>query len=83
MSDRPFTSGGYPPTVGAMQPSLPVCGRVASPGDQRRLLPYRGGGEVHIEFGAYTALAVAPSVSATGLTLHFEHEQTFDRGSAP
>ena len=52
-------------------------------GDQRHLLPYRGGGEVRIEFGAYTALAAASSVSDTGLALLFEHEQTFDSGLRP
>jgi hypothetical protein len=65
-------------------PPPPVIDRgvffVGFPGDQRRLLPYRGGGEVRIEFGAYTALAAASSVSATGLSLLFEHEQTFDSG---
>ncbi len=56
---------------------------VGFPGDQRVLMPYRGGGEVRVEFGAYTALAVASSVSATGLSLLFDHEQTFDAGLRP
>lgn len=52
---------------------------VGFPGDQRRLLSYTRG-KVHVEFGAYTALAAASSVSATGISLLFEHEQTFDSG---
>lgn len=56
---------------------------IGFPGDQRRLLTYRGGGEVRIEFGGYSALASASSVSAMGLSLLFEHEQTFDVGLRP
>lgn len=56
---------------------------VGFPGDLRRLFPYRGGGEVRVEHGAYTALATATSVSATGLSLLFEHEQSFDAELRP
>lgn len=38
---------------------------------------------MRVEFGAYTALAAASSVSETGMSLLFEHEQTFDSGLRP
>jgi hypothetical protein len=49
-------------------------------GQQRTLLPYHGNSVVEVEFGAYTALAVASSVSTTSITMHFEHEPDFDVG---
>lgn len=51
-------------------------------GDGRRV-EWKGGGRVDVDFDAYTALAVASSVSVTGLSLLFEHEQTFDSGLRP
>ncbi|WP_170302858.1 trypsin-like peptidase domain-containing protein [Reyranella soli] len=56
---------------------------VGFPGGEGRKVEWKGGGRVDIEFEAYTALAVASSVSATGLSLLFEHEQSFDAGLRP
>ena len=45
---------------------------VGFPGDGREIRPYRGGGKVEIDWDAYTALAIANSVSETGITLVFQ-----------
>jgi hypothetical protein len=56
---------------------------VGFPGGDGRRVEWKGGGRVDVDFDAYTALAVASSVSVTGLSLLFEHEQTFDSGLRP
>jgi hypothetical protein len=42
--------------------------------------PYRGNSLVEIDWLGYTALAVANGVSATDITLIFDHEHDFDIG---
>jgi hypothetical protein len=42
---------------------------VGFPGDGRQMRPYRGGNLVEIDWTGYTALAIATSVSATGITV--------------
>jgi hypothetical protein len=65
-------------------PNPPVVDRgiffVGFPGEQRQLAPYRGNSVVEVEFGAYTALASASSVSSTGISILFQHDRTFDVG---
>ena len=51
---------------------------VGFPGDGREIRPYRGGGKVEIDWDAYTALAIANSVSETGITLVFHHDPELD-----
>ena len=51
---------------------------VGFPGDGREVRPYRGGGKVEIDWDAYTALAIADSVSETGITLVFDHDPELD-----
>jgi hypothetical protein len=51
---------------------------VGFPGDGRKMRPYRGGGKVEIDWDAYTALAIADSVSETGITLVFDHDPELD-----
>lgn len=51
---------------------------VGFPGDGRKLMPYRGGSLVEVEWTGYTALAVANGVSDTDVTLVFEHDPEFD-----
>ena len=53
---------------------------IGFPGDGRHMRPYRGGGLVEIEWSGYTALAIATSVSATGITLLLEHDPECDVG---
>ncbi len=54
---------------------------VGFPGDGRQMRPYRGGGLVEIDWTGYTALAIATSVSAAGITVVLEHDTEFDVGS--
>ena len=42
--------------------------------------PYRGGGLVEIDWTGYTALAIATSVSASGITVVLEHDTACDVG---
>jgi len=56
---------------------------VGFPGDGREMRPYRGGGLVEIDWMGYTALAVASSVSETGITVVLEHDPQFDVGHRP
>jgi hypothetical protein len=51
---------------------------VGFPGDGRHMRPYRGGGLVEVDWTGYTALAIATSVSATGITLLLEHDTEYD-----
>jgi hypothetical protein len=53
---------------------------VGFPGDGRKMRPYRGNSLVEIDWLGYTALAVANGVSATDITLIFDHEHDFDIG---
>jgi hypothetical protein len=45
--------------------------------------PYRGQNLVEIDWTGYTALAIASSVSETGITLVLEHDPQFDVGYRP
>ena len=56
---------------------------VGFPGDGREMRPYRGNSLVEIDWVGYTALAVASGVSATDITLMFDHEHDFDVGLRP
>ena len=56
---------------------------VGFPGDGRKMRPYRGNSLVEIDWVGYTALAVASGVSATDVTLVFDHEHDFDVGLRP
>ncbi|EFI52994.1 hypothetical protein AfiDRAFT_0981 [Afipia sp. 1NLS2] len=56
---------------------------VGFPGDGREMRPYRGNSLVEIDWVGYTALAVASGVSATDITLVFDHEHDFDVGLRP
>ncbi len=59
----------------AWPPAPPQQGRgvffVGFPGGGRQLRPYRGGGLVEVNWEGYTALAIATSVSDTGITVHY------------
>jgi hypothetical protein len=59
-------------------PNPPDVGRgvffVGFPGDGRQMRPYRGGNLVEIDWTGYTALAIATSVSTTGITVVLEHD---------
>jgi hypothetical protein len=65
-------------------PAPPQLGRgvffVGFPGDGRHMLPYRGGGLVEVQWEGYTALAIATSISETGITVHLEHQPEYDIG---
>lgn len=63
-----------PPQVG--------CGMflVGFPGDGRRLHPYRGKSIVEVDWVGYSVLSIAESVSASGITLVLDHEQSIDIG---
>jgi hypothetical protein len=56
---------------------------VGFPGDGREMRPYRSNSLVEIDWVGYTALAVASGVSATDITLVFDHEHDFDVGLRP
>lgn len=56
---------------------------VGFPGDGREMRPYRGNSLVEIDWVGYTALAVASGVSATDITLVFDHVHDFDVGLRP
>lgn len=53
---------------------------IGFPGDGRQMRPYRGGGLVEIDWTGYTALAIATSVSAAGITVVLEHDTACDVG---
>ncbi|MGO8855145.1 MAG: hypothetical protein ACLQO1_05470 [Steroidobacteraceae bacterium] len=53
---------------------------VGFPGDGRQMRPYRGQSIVEVDWTGYTALAVASSVSETGITVVLEHDPQFDVG---
>jgi hypothetical protein len=65
-------------------PAPPQLGRgvffVGFPGDGRCMRPYRGGGLVEIAWEGYTALAIATSISETGISVHLEHQPESDIG---
>ncbi len=68
-------------------PAPPQLGRgvffIGFPGDGRTLRPYRGGGNVEIDWLGYTALAVADGVSDANITLIFDHDRNADIGLRP
>ena len=45
--------------------------------------PYRARSLIEVDWLGYTALAAATSVSATGITLAFEHDAAVDIGVRP
>jgi Family of unknown function (DUF5677) len=53
---------------------------VGFPGDGREMRPYRGRSLVEVDWTGYTALALASSVSETGITVVLEHDPHFDVG---
>lgn len=74
----------------AWPPKPPEVGKgvffVGFPGGGRKLRPYKGDSEVHIDWLGYTALATASSVSDANITLFFNHQSSIDigkRDSAP
>jgi hypothetical protein len=56
---------------------------VGFPGDGRSMRLYRGGGVVEIDWEGYSALAIASSVSDTGITLVLEHDPELDISHRP
>lgn len=83
-------SSGKIPLTGSQRswpPQPPLVGRgaffVGFPGDGRSLRPYRGGSLVEIDWSGWTALAVADSVSPTGISLLLQHDPTYDVGLRP
>jgi hypothetical protein len=68
-------------------PKPPQSGRgvffVGFPGDGRQMRPYCGQSLVEIDWTGYTALAVASSVSETGITVVLEHDSQIDVGHRP
>jgi hypothetical protein len=66
-------------------PSPPQPGQgmffVGFPGDGRKLRSYRGRPIVEVDWVGYSVLTIAESVSASGITLILDHEQSLDIGS--
>jgi hypothetical protein len=83
-------ASGKIPLTGSQRswpPSPPQVERgmffIGFPGDGRTLRPYRGGGLVEVDWIGYTAVAIADSVSCTGISLLLQHDPVYDIGLRP